>query len=101
MTAAELHLTGPDELPAPRVDDDSRSVLLEAIETLSRLRTSYWLGDAGVHLHALASLLAQAESLLPQAIHDARDQDLTWTDIGQLLNLHPSTAARRYRPRRN
>ena len=101
MTAVGLHLTTPDEPPAPRVDDDSLTVLLEAIETLSRLRTSYWLGDAGVHLHALASLLAQAEQLLPQAIQEARDQELTWTDIGQLLNLHPSTAARRYRPRRN
>lgn len=101
MTTVGLHLTGPDEPPAPRVDDDSRSALLEAIETLSRLRTSYWLGAAAVQLHALASLLAQAETQLPQAIQDARDQDLTWTDIGQLLNLHPSTAARRYRPRRN
>ena len=101
MTTAGLRRTGPDEPPAPRVDDDSRSVLLEAIETLSRLRTSYWLGDATVQLHALASLLAQAETLLPQAIQDARDQELTWTDIGQLLNLHPTTAARRYRPRRN
>ena len=97
MTAIGLHLATPDEPPAPRVDDDSLTVLLEAIETLSRLRTSYWLGDAGVHLHALASLLAQAEQLLPQAIHDARDQELTWNDIGQLLNLHPDTAARRYR----
>jgi hypothetical protein len=101
MTATSLHLTGPDELPAPRVDEDSLTVLTEAIETLSRLRTSYWLGDAGVHLHALASLIAQAETLLPQAIHDARDQELTWTDIGQLLNLQQGTAARRYRPRRN
>lgn len=101
MTAAELHLTGADELPAPRVDEDSLTVLLEAIETLSRLRTTYWLGDSGVHLHALASLIAQAESLLPQAIHDARDQELNWTDIGQLLNLSPSTAARRYRRPRN
>lgn len=101
MTATSLHLTTPDELPAPRVDDDSLTILTEAIESLSRLRTSYWLGDAAVQLHALASLLAQAETLLPQAIHDARDQELTWTDIGQLLNLNPNTAARRYRPRRN
>jgi hypothetical protein len=38
MTSA-LHLTDQDELPAPRVDLDSATVLEEAIETLSQLRT--------------------------------------------------------------
>ena len=97
MTHVELHLTSPNELPAPRIDTDSEMVLEEAIENLSRLRTAYWLGDAAVQLHTLASLLAQAEHLLPQAIHEARDQELTWTDIGELLNLRRATAARRYR----
>jgi hypothetical protein len=50
----------------------------DAIETLARLRTPYWLGDSSVQLHALASLLAQAEQLLPEAVHDACDQELTW-----------------------
>ncbi len=44
-----------------------------------------------------ASLIAQAEQILPQAIHDARDQGLTWTQIGELLNTTAATAARRYR----
>jgi hypothetical protein len=102
MTRPALRLTDPDELPAPRVDTDSESVLDEAIETLARLRTPYWLGDTGVRLHALASLIAQAEHELHHAVHDARDQQLTWTDIGQLLNQHPNTVARRYRkPRRS
>jgi hypothetical protein len=47
--------------------------------------------------HALASLIAQARQLLPQAVHDARDQELTWTQIGELLNTTATTAARRYR----
>lgn len=76
----------------------SRAVLDEAVETLARLRTPYWLGDTGVRLHALASLLAQTHALLPDAVADARDQDLTSTEIGQLLGLTPDTAARRYRP---
>jgi len=50
-----------------------------------------------VHLHALASLLAQAQRLPPDAVAQARDQDLTWDQIGQLLGLSGSTAARRYR----
>jgi hypothetical protein len=96
MSTRHLHLTDHDELPAPRVDLDTASVLEEAIESLSRLRTPYWLGDAGVRLHALASLLAQAQQLLPDVVRDARDQELTWTDISQLLAIHPATAARRY-----
>jgi hypothetical protein len=54
-------------------------------------------GLTNLHLHALASLIAQAEQLLPQAVHDARDQELTWAQIGELLNTTAATAARRYR----
>jgi hypothetical protein len=96
MTGA-LHITVQDELPTPRVDVDSARVLEEAIESLSQLRTPYWLGDAGVRLHALSSLLAQAQQLLPEVVQHARDQELTWTDISQLLGIHPATAVRRYR----
>jgi hypothetical protein len=97
MTHNKLRITGADELPAPRVDHDSATVLDEAIETLARLRTPYWLGDSGVRLHALASLLAHAQQLLPEAVAQARDQDLTWDQIGELLGLSGPTAARRHR----
>jgi hypothetical protein len=90
-------LTRPGELPAPATGQDSLQVLDEAIDQLARLRTPYWLGDSAVPLHALASLIAQAENLLPQTVHDARDQELTWTQIGELLNTTAATAARRYR----
>ncbi|HZJ06275.1 MAG TPA: hypothetical protein VFD59_12490 [Nocardioidaceae bacterium] len=99
MTQPRLRITEPDELPAPHVDDDTAAVLDEAIETLARLRTPYWLGDSGVRLHALASLTAQAEALLPQAIHDAREQELTWAEIAQLLGISIASAQRRYRQR--
>jgi hypothetical protein len=92
-----LRLTQPEEMPAPIVDDLSATVLREAIDALAALRTPYWLGDSGVHLHALASLLAQAEQLLPDAVAQARDQELTWDEIGQLLAISGPTAARRYR----
>ena len=69
----------------------------EAIDSLARRRTPYWLGDSAVRLHALASLIAQAEQLMPQAVQDARDQELTWTQIGELLHTTATTAARRYR----
>jgi hypothetical protein len=100
MTGRPLHIVEPDDLPAPRVDEHSAMIVSEAIDTLAALRTTYWLGDAAVHLHALTSLIAQAQQLLPDAVRQARDQELTWTQIGQLLNLAPSTTARRYRQNR-
>jgi len=96
MNRPALHLTHPSQLPAPATGEDSLQVLSEAIDTLARLRTAYWLGDSAVRLHALASLIAQAEQLLPQAVHDARDQELTWTQLGELLGTTAATAARRY-----
>jgi hypothetical protein len=96
--APRPRLVGPDELPAPAIDDLSLTVVTDTVEALARLRTPYWHGDNGVLLHALASLLAQAHALLPKAVADARDQGLTWTEIGQLLGLSADTAARRYRP---
>ena len=45
----------------------------------------------------MTSLIAQAQQLLPQAVHDARDQELTWAQIGELLTTTAATAARRYR----
>lgn len=97
MKRPPLHLARPGQLPAPLTGHDSRQVLNDAADNLARLRTACWLGDSAVRLHALASLIAQAEQLLPQAVHDARDQELTWTQIGELLNTTAATAARRYR----
>jgi hypothetical protein len=97
MNRPPLRLTRPGQLPAPTTGDDSLRVLTDAIDNLARLRTAYWLGDSAVHLHAMASLIAQAQQLLPRAVHDARDQELTWTQIGELLGTTAATAARRYR----
>ena len=97
MNRPPLRLAHPGQLPAPATGDDSLTVLNEAIDALARLRTAYWLGDSAVHLHALASLTAQAQQLLPQAIHDARDQELTWAQISELLGTTAATAARRHR----
>ena len=86
-----------DDLPAPRVDQHSAIIVSDAVDALAALRTPYWLGDSAVRLHALASLIAQAQQLLPGAVHDAREQEHSWTQIGQLLNVSPATAANRYR----
>jgi hypothetical protein len=87
----------PGQLPAPATGDDGLAIISEAIDSLAQLRTTYWFGDSVVRLRARASLFAQAEQLLPWAVHDACDQELTWTQIGELLNTTATTAARRYR----
>ena len=97
MTRPPLRLARPGQLPAPTAGPDSLQVLDQAIDRLARLRTPYWLGDSAVRLHALTSLITQAQQLLPHAVHDARDQELTWTQISELLGTTAATAARRYR----
>ncbi len=97
MNRPPLRLARPSQLPAPRTGDDSLAVLTEAIDHLARLRTPYWLGDSAVRLHTLASLITQAQQLLPEAVHDARDHELTWSQIGELLGTTAATAACRYR----
>jgi hypothetical protein len=97
MNQPVLRLTRPGQPPAPATGDDSLAVLNQAIDALARLRTAYWLGDSAVYLHALASLTAQAEQHLPQAVHHARDQELTWAQIGELPGTTAATAARRNR----
>jgi hypothetical protein len=97
MTRPPLRLAHPGQLPAPAAGNDSLHVLNDAIEALARLRTPYWLGDSAVRLHALASLIAQAQQPLPRAVHDTRDQELTWAQVGELPGITATTAARRYR----
>jgi hypothetical protein len=98
MNRPPLRLARPGQLPAPVTGgEDSLAVLNQAIDALARLRTAYWLGDSAVHLHTLTSLITQATQLLPEAVHDALDQELTWAQIGELLGTTAATAARRYR----
>jgi hypothetical protein len=66
MNRPPLRLARPGQLPAPTTGDDSLQALSEAADQLARLRTAYWLGDSAVRLHALASLIAQAQQLLPR-----------------------------------
>ena len=89
-------LTTTADLPAPRVDDDSLAVLNDAIDTLRRRRTVYWLGDTSVHLHALASLPRKPNDFYPTLSTTPANKNSPGL-IGQLLNLAPSTAARRFR----
>ena len=57
-------------------------------------------GQGGVLHHGdVEAVLGEqvVDRLPPRAVHDARDQELTWTQIGELLGTTAATAARRYR----
>jgi hypothetical protein len=73
----------------------SATVLEEAIESLSKLRTPYWLGDAGVRFTLAPDSWPKPNSSIAEVVQHARDQELPWTDISQLLGIQPATAARR------
>jgi len=57
----------PSELRRPSIDEETEAVLDEAVASLGALRGLEWLGDDGVVVHLLASLIAQAENLLGEA----------------------------------
>jgi len=82
---------------APATGDDTDVVIETAIETLANLRGFHWQSDAATRLHLLTSLMAETERRLPRAVADARDQDCSWAQIGDLLGTTRASAQQRYR----
>jgi len=80
----------------PRIDEESALVLADAVASLGTLRGQSWLGDAGVELHLRASLHRQVRTRLPDAVAEARDQDYSWAEIGDLLGTTRAAAWQRY-----
>jgi hypothetical protein len=85
-----------DHYLPPSVDDDTDTVIEAAIEALGDLRGLAWLGDAPAGLHLLASLIAETQRRLPRAVADARDQECSWAEIGDLLGVTRASAWQRY-----
>ena len=81
----------------PSAGDDTAAVLDEALESLGTLRMpTRSLGDAGVAIHLLVSLMAEAERRLPRTAAEARDQDYSWAEIGDLLGTTRAAAWQRF-----
>jgi hypothetical protein len=74
----------PDE---PVLDEESEAVLVVAVNDLVLLRSPMWSGDAGAVLHALASLAAQIDQWMPDAVADARDQEYSWSEVASLTGM--------------
>lgn len=85
-----------DHYLPPTVGDDSEAVVEQALDSLGDARGLSWLGDAATRLHLLTSLRAETERLLPQAVADARDQQCSWAQIGDLLGVTRASAQQRY-----
>ena len=71
----------------PQVGDDSARLIDDAVDALILMRAPTHHGDAAAELHALTSLIADAQARLPRVVADARDQQHTWTDIARQLGI--------------
>jgi hypothetical protein len=80
----------------PVVDDTSAEVLEAAIHQLTIARSPLNEGHAGLRLHVLASLIAQARALVPDAVADARERGFWWSEIAGELGITAGAARRRY-----
>jgi hypothetical protein len=80
----------------PKSGEDTEAVLDEALTSLGTLRAMGGVGDAGVDLHLLVSLIEEATARLPRAVADARDQDYSWAQIADLLGVTRASAWQRY-----
>lgn len=85
-----------DHYLGPTTGADTDRVVDDAIEALGTLRGLEWVGDAGVTVHLLASLIAEAQQRLPQAVADSRDQLYSWAQIADLLGVTRASAWQRY-----
>lgn len=80
----------------PLIDTDSEGVVEAAISALILERSPMNEGHAGLRLHVLASLIAQAQALVPDAVADARERDFYWSEIAAELGTTESACRHRY-----
>jgi len=79
----------------PVTDDHTYAVIDHALAELAA-RWGANLGDDVVLIQLLASLIAQAERCLPEAVVNARAQGATWADIAELVGTSPEQAQLRF-----
>jgi hypothetical protein len=84
-------------MTGPVTDAQTYAVIDYALAELAA-RWGANLGDDMVLIRLLASLAAQAERCLPEAVVNARAQGATWSDIAELLGTSPEQAKLRFDP---
>ena len=81
----------------PHSDDDTYDLIDNALGDLASRRGA-WLGDPLTSMTLIASLIDQAERMLPEQVLIARDHGATWHDIATALATSPEQAELRYSP---
>src|ERR1035441_4503490 len=87
----------PADRRRPRSGDDTYDLIDDPLYQLAE-RRGKWLGDPIAAMTLIASLIGQAERMIPQLAHDARENGATWHDIATALATSPEQAEHRYSP---
>ena len=82
----------------PPVTDAHTYAVVDAALAELAARWGANLGDDVVLIRLLASLIAQAERCLPEAVVNARAEGAAWADIAELLGTSPDDARLRFDP---
>ena len=82
---------------SPHSGDDTHDLIDAALYQLAE-RRSKWLGDPLAAITLIASLIDQAERMLPEHVLLALDDGASWHDIATALATSPEQAELRYSP---
>lgn len=85
-----------DRYLAPTTGSDTEAVLTAAIDRLGERRDLPAPRDASARVHLLASLSVEVSRLLSIAVADARAEQCSWAQIGDLLGVTRASAQQRY-----
>jgi hypothetical protein len=79
--------------PGPRSGDDTYDLIDHALHQLAE-HCGAWLGDDLAAITLIASLIDQAERILPELVASARLNGHTWNDIARALATSPDARLR-------
>jgi hypothetical protein len=82
----------------PRSGHDTWDLIENALRQLAERRGG-WLGDPLTAITMLASLIDQAQRMIPELAADARRNRASWADIATALGTSPEQAELHYSPR--
>ena len=85
-----------NETAIPYTNNDTATLIHQAVVTLTIYRAPLGLGDAGATISVLVSLAAEADGQLWDAVADAHDQGYTWDQIADRIATSDTTARRRF-----
>ena len=84
--------------PGPHSGDDTYDLIDDALTTLAERRGA-WLGDDLTAITLIASLIDQAERMIPELAADARTNRASRAGIATALGTSPEQAELQYSPR--